>query len=343
MCPTTKRSADKATKGPVPSPNDNDPVSPPPLSSKDPNARPPRRKASQRAFAKFTKKATQEEEEELDFQLAMTESPVPAPKPRASRRKAPNSTTTNPLLLAPPPNGKKSIKGIERGDEEDIPMDRLESDLLGQEDPDLDYVTQGDELWEEDDEPLDEPLEASDDEGDVEMTQACIDFDIGDDDPVIMVEEDWINDYNAQHPVPYDDPDRLRFRLHVTTIIERHHVPDQSQQILGKRDLEPIDFLGLPLVPQMFLHRLTYANNPVNVGTSNVVLETRVHENSVVKTTRPGIDLEPSVQTKLYIGSAIDKAWRIQPHSNARQRGKPRDYSTEGSTLWLYPASWSRP
>ncbi|KAF5005942.1 hypothetical protein FDECE_7640 [Fusarium decemcellulare] len=235
---------------------------------------------------------------------------------------------------------------------------------------------------------LDGQLQVPNDEEDVEMVEPSIDFEIEDDDSVIIVDdpeevenekpldyevdqprkkaksrhgktnlsaEDWISDYNASHPVPVEDPDLLRFRRHMTTIIERlvtyscsndgemtferwlkapqgeramtkdfrsmlshiapeelakaifDHIPDQSQQILGKRGLDLLDLLGLPSVPRTFLHRLTYANNPVHLGAPNVVLDTGIHENSVVKTIRPGVDIEPSMQTKLYIGSTVTK------------------------------------
>jgi hypothetical protein len=102
------------------------------------------------------------------------------------------------------------------------------------------------------------------------------------------------------------------------------HVPQQSQQIMGRQEVTLSDLLDLPSVPDMFSRRLTYIDVPVRVGSSNVdILPVDSRHSYPTKTIKPDVQLQGDMETKLYIGSSIAKRGgyrRIHEHKRAANR-----------------------
>ncbi|RSL69136.1 hypothetical protein CEP54_002460 [Fusarium duplospermum] len=104
-------------------------------------------------------------------------------------------------------------------------------------------------------------------------------------------------------------------------------IPKKSQQILGRQEVTPIDLLDLPRVPNKFPHRLTYVDVAADVGPSNVgMMPTLLHPSTPVKAVNPGAQIQPTMDTRLYIGSSLAGRGgytRLQVHEKESNRGTP--------------------
>ncbi|RSL64829.1 hypothetical protein CEP53_003921 [Fusarium sp. AF-6] len=104
-------------------------------------------------------------------------------------------------------------------------------------------------------------------------------------------------------------------------------IPEKSQQILGRREVKPIDLLYLPRVPKKFPHRLTYVDIAADVGPSNVrMMPTLLHPSTPVKAVNPGVQIQPTMDTRLYIGSSLAGRGgytRLQVHEKESNSGTP--------------------
>ncbi|RSM20088.1 hypothetical protein CDV31_001167 [Fusarium ambrosium] len=127
--------------------------------------------------------------------------------------------------------------------------------------------------------------------------------------------------------VHHDDltDDRLIPRNTTGAILNK--IPKKSQQILGRREVKPIDLLDLPRVPKKFPHRLTYVDIAADVGPSNVrMMPTLLHPSRPVKAVNPGVQIQPTMDTRLYIGSSLAGRGgytRLQVHEKESTRGTP--------------------
>ncbi|KAI8717730.1 hypothetical protein NCS52_00849800 [Fusarium sp. LHS14.1] len=104
------------------------------------------------------------------------------------------------------------------------------------------------------------------------------------------------------------------------------HMPDKTQQVLGKRNLEPFHMLDLPEVPEGFLHRLTYVDVPVRVGYSNVGQQQSRFRRVQVKALKPGADFQETMEAKVYVGSSINRlgGWiRVREHEKESNKEVP--------------------
>lgn len=67
-------------------------------------------------------------------------------------------------------------------------------------------------------------------------------------------------------------------------------IPQQSEQILGRQNLKPIDLLDLPMVSKNFPHRLTSLDIAVDVGLPKIcIMRTILHPTTAVNVLEPGI------------------------------------------------------
>lgn len=84
------------------------------------------------------------------------------------------------------------------------------------------------------------------------------------------------------------------------------HMPRQSQKVLGKVDLRPIDLLDMPEVPTIFPHRGVYVNIPIRVPIEDVAqVVSHLADGRTVKGLRAGAQFPPSSDTRVYVGSTL--------------------------------------
>ncbi|RSM09779.1 hypothetical protein CDV31_007519 [Fusarium ambrosium] len=105
------------------------------------------------------------------------------------------------------------------------------------------------------------------------------------------------------------------------------HMPRLTQKLLGQGpdDMDPTSLLAMPEVPGNFLHRLTYLDIPVRVGAGNIVRRpSKFVRSRVVKSIATGIDVDPSMESMIYVGSTLYRkgGWhRLQTHEKESNRG----------------------
>ncbi|KAF5662765.1 hypothetical protein FDENT_13289 [Fusarium denticulatum] len=105
------------------------------------------------------------------------------------------------------------------------------------------------------------------------------------------------------------------------------HILDKGKKVLGRGDLTAIDLLDLPRAPERLLHRIVYADAPVQAGVDNIIRIPSILGNGPVKTLKRNIQLAKKTKTKAYIGSSINRLGgykRLQDH----EKGLNGIYST---------------
>lgn len=81
------------------------------------------------------------------------------------------------------------------------------------------------------------------------------------------------------------------------------HMPNKSQQVLGRSQLKPIDLLDLPKVEERLMHRLTYLDVPARVGSSNITnAPSTLVPDTLVGSPAPRATSARSMGTKGYFG-----------------------------------------
>ncbi|KAH0529021.1 hypothetical protein TsFJ059_003823 [Trichoderma semiorbis] len=116
-------------------------------------------------------------------------------------------------------------------------------------------------------------------------------------------------------------------------------MPRQVRKVLGKKDLSEIDLLDLPLVPSRCKHRLVYVDVATRFHQDQIRLVTKNngYGNKPYKAIKPTCDLKEALQTKLYVGSSVNKMgsyYRIQEHeafANGYFKSKASMHYTEVS------------
>lgn len=102
------------------------------------------------------------------------------------------------------------------------------------------------------------------------------------------------------------------------------HMPRKSQQVLGKKDLDPVDLWEMPEVPNDFLHRLTYLDVPMRVGIQNIEQGlSKLARGKMVKAVKANVNIQASMEAKVYVGSSLDPRGgqkRLQVHEYETNR-----------------------
>ncbi|KAF7545685.1 hypothetical protein G7Z17_g9002 [Cylindrodendrum hubeiense] len=134
------------------------------------------------------------------------------------------------------------------------------------------------------------------------------------------------------------------------------HMPRKAQQVLGKKDLRPLDLLEMPKVPDDFLHRLVYFDVPIRVGQQNIEkAPSKLAQKREVKAVKPGVHIRPSMEAKIYIGSSISKLGgcsrtakhELEANRPAGSRSRSLHYSFSGQVdvvpSFFVAGAWSNP
>lgn len=134
------------------------------------------------------------------------------------------------------------------------------------------------------------------------------------------------------------------------------HMPRKTQQVLGMKDLKPIDLLGMPQAPAGLLHRLVYLDVPVRAGSQNIRTQPAIFSSGAKsKALKAGTQFQTSMEAKVYVGSAMAKVGgyqRLRTHEReanrpANEREKAMHYAFTGQDdvvpNFLVAAVWSNP
>ncbi|KAF5656322.1 hypothetical protein FCIRC_13722 [Fusarium circinatum] len=147
--------------------------------------------------------------------------------------------------------------------------------------------------------------------------------------------EDYNGSLSAWFGLPAKDREMARpFRGKLANVVIQDvidnllgHIPDKGKKVLGRGDLTAIDLLDLPRAPKRILHRIVYADAPVQAGVDNIIRIPSIHVNGPVKTLKRNIRLAKKTKTKAYIGSSINRLGgynRLRDH----EKGSNGIYST---------------